>query len=490
MKLSASAAIGTKMARPSIATKTQPGAGRRISSSSCATGSAARSCVHCGLPVPHGARHVDFCCTGCEAVHGLLRTTGLQRFYDLGGGKGQPIGEVPRLGRRDWLPELERRGQIGSGQVSIRLDVQGIHCAACVWLLEELWRRCEGALRIDLNPSLGQATLVYDAATLSLPDYLDAAERLGYRMAPSSKTSSDADRGLLMRTGICVALALNAMLFALAGYLGMTQVDGPAYQLFQGLSFGLSTLAVAVGGPVFFRGALAGLRKRLLHFDLPISLGIVLAWGGSVSCFFSGRGDSYFDTVTVFVALMLIGRTLQQRALRRNRDYLLANDGAEHLRTRVLRDGALHRVPIDQVVPGDRLRLLPGDLVPVRARSSVPAAAFSLDWINGESEPTHNCRSWLTSSPPAPFTPDASRQRPGRCWRRRRSPASWNLLTGAGGRTGRRLRGQWSVLEPVEPGATSLHCARPWRLPRAGLVVVLGSIRPASLAGGDIRSWW
>ena len=369
-----------------VATETELRAGDGISIDSPAAERGRRTCRHCGLPVPPATEPTDFCCRGCEAVHELLRSTGMARFYDLGGGRGQPIGEVPRPRQRDWLPELERRGRLGGGQVQLTLDVQGIHCAACVWLLEELWKRLPGALRFDLNPALGQVGLVYDEAELTLTGYLDAAERLGYRMAPPSKRSSGEDRSLLVRTGVCVALALNAMLFALAGYLGMTAADG-AYELFRGLSFGLSTLAVAVGGPVFFRGAVAGLQQRLLHLDLPISLGILLAWGGSVSCFFSGHGESYFDTVTVFVALMLIGRSLQRRALRRNRDYLLANDGAEHLRARVLRDGRPESVPVDQVSPGDRLRLLPGDLLPVRGRLQSSAATFSLDWINGESRP-------------------------------------------------------------------------------------------------------
>ena len=138
---------------------------------------------------------------------------------------------------------------------------------------------------------------------------------------------------------------------------------------------------------MFFRGAFAGLRQRVLHLDLPISLGILLAYGGSVACAVTGHGDSYFDTVTVFVALMLVGRYLQRTAVQRNRDYLLANDGAEHLRVRRLHDGELQSVPVAEVAAGDRLLLAPGDLVPVRCRLEREAASFSLDWINGESMP-------------------------------------------------------------------------------------------------------
>lgn len=342
-------------------------------------------CRHCGLPVPSGTDHPGFCCRGCLAVHDLIQGAGLKRFYELGG--GQPVGDVPAPSRRAWLEELERASVLSGDQVRVHLDVQGLHCAACVWLLEELWRRQEGALRILLNPSLGQVELVYDRSLLALDRYLDDAERLGYRMAPASKRSAAGDRGLLVRMGVCVALALNAMLFALAEYLGMTEADGPGFALFRGLSLALAVAAVVIGGPVFFRGALAGLRQRVLHLDLPISLGILLAFGGSVACAITGWGDSYFDTVTVFVALMLVGRYLQSRALHRNRDYLLANDGAEHLRVRRRRGDDVETVQVTSIAAGDRLLLAPGDLVPVRARLVRDTGSFSLDWINGESMP-------------------------------------------------------------------------------------------------------
>jgi Cu2+-exporting ATPase len=342
------------------------------------------SCRHCGLPVP--ARGEAFCCAGCAAVHALLVGTGLARFYELGGGRGQPVGAVPEPRPRHWLAGLEERGRLAGTQVRVELDVQGIHCAACVWLIEELWRRHPGALRLRLNPSLGRADMVYDRERLELARFLDEVERFGYRFAPASKQSADAERGLLVRLGVCVALALNAMLFALAGYLGMGAADS-GYLLFRVLSAACAAAAVAVGGPVFFRGALAGLRHRVLHLDLPISLGIVLAFASSLSCAVSGAGESYFDTVTVFIALMVLGRYLQVRAIRKNRDYLLADDGIAHLRARRLRGGRLEMVPVAEIRSGDTLRLAPGDLVPVRAELRSGPHELSLDWINGEPLP-------------------------------------------------------------------------------------------------------
>lgn len=344
------------------------------------------ACRHCGLPVPPSAASAEFCCRGCESVFTLLQDGDLSRFYELGGGRGRPVGQISSSRNRDWVEEQLSES---AGLTSLEADVQGIHCAACVWLLQELWQRRAGGVDMRLNPALGRMRLVFDRQQFDLSEFLDACESFGYRAGPPGKGEPDAERELLVRLGVCVALALNAMLFAFAEYFGMSSADGASYDLFRWLSAGIATLAVGVGGPVFFRSALAGLRRRVLHLDLPIAIGIALGYGASAFAFVTGFGQSYFDSVTVFVALMIAGRFIQQRAVRRNRNFLLENDGTEHVRVRRLdaENGEVERVGVERVAAGDRLLLVPGDLVPVNAVLRDDAAALSLDWINGESEP-------------------------------------------------------------------------------------------------------
>ncbi|MBK8979084.1 MAG: heavy metal translocating P-type ATPase metal-binding domain-containing protein [Planctomycetes bacterium] len=348
------------------------------------------TCAHCGLPLPAGRPFGAFCCNGCRAVHRILHDEGLGRFYELGGADGQPIGAVPdgaavARASHDWIAELEEQGRVGDGLVRCAVDVQGIHCAACVWLLQELWRRTPGGLRFDLNPALGRAEVVYDPRQASLEHFAGDIGRLGYRLGPPDRTDERGERGLVIRLGVCVALALNAMMFAFAGYFGLE--TGALHELFEWLAFGFATVVVLVGGPVFFRAALYGLRRRVLHLDLPISLGIALAYGASAFGFLTGTAAPYFDTVTIFVALMLIGRHAQRSAVRRNRAYLLAHDGGEHIRARRVRDGVVDRVPVRDLQVGDELLLAPGDLVPADVILLGSAAPFSLDWIHGESRP-------------------------------------------------------------------------------------------------------
>lgn len=360
----------------------------RISTDVASTQKAgSRECKHCGLLVPSERRSSDYCCSGCESVHGLLASEGLLRFYELGGSATGAVGTPPRVPGLDWLPELEAKAPAGP-VLRLVLDVQGIRCAACVWLLQTVWKRIAGARDLRVDPSLGRATLVYDRGSDAARQFVTAAARFGYPMGPASRALRR-DDGLLIRLGIAAAIAMNAMILAVSLYFGLetAAADSSLRELFGWVLMGLGTASVVVGGPVFFRTAFAGMRAGVVHMDLPISLGLVLAWAGSVHGQLTG-GPTYFDTVAIFIAFMLGGRFLQQRTLAQSRDQVLADDGAEHMRARRLQAGNVASVPVQQLQVGDELLLAPGDLVPVRVELlGTREASFSLDWINGESEP-------------------------------------------------------------------------------------------------------
>jgi len=347
------------------------------------------SCRHCGLPVPpeRVARGDGFCCAGCARVFELIHGAGLDRYYDLRGGAGVPPGDV-RAGSYAWLDPLLARGDPDATRPrTLALDLQGVHCAACVWLLRELFLRRAGAVELRVNPSRGMAELTFVPSRFDLAAYLGEAEHFGYRFGPRRKEERPHSSGLLVRLGVSVAAAMNVMLFSIAFYAGLSPADGPLYVLFGRLSLALTALAVVVGGWVFFRAAIAGLRLGVVHLDLPIALGIVLAFAGSVWAHVAhGPRAAYFDTVAVFVSLMLVGRFLQERALERNRAGLLASDGVEVLLVRRARGGELETVPASLVAAGDDLLVVPGDLVPVAGVVLGAPGEIALDWISGESE--------------------------------------------------------------------------------------------------------
>jgi Cu2+-exporting ATPase len=308
--------------------------------------------------------------------------------------------------------------------VHVALDVQGLHCAACVWVIEELFRRHEGAVEVVVNPGAGTLDLTVRPG-FHLRTYVDEVEQLGYLLGPRSmgeRGAPDASSSLLLRMGIVLALAMNSMIFAFALYFGLEEEGGAIARLMHAGGYVFSALAVAIGGPVFFRGAWHAARRGVLHMDAPIALGILLAFTGASVIFFTGwfggghgavavrqsapvatgavewgavtlaaaRGVArapYTDTLTIFIALMLVGRWLQERVLEGNRRTLLADDGADGMLTRRVRDGVVQVVRCREVCAGDELLVAPGDVVPVDGCLLDAAARCALDWISGESAP-------------------------------------------------------------------------------------------------------
>lgn len=353
-----------------------------------------RACEHCGLPV--AAPDERFCCDGCANVFALLHAEGLARYYDLRRGVGQPQRDVGAFTPGPWLEQLEEELACASTErphetFRTELDIDGLHCGACVWLIEKTFARHAAdagtPARIVVNPALARASLEL-SPQFPLRSWLEELARFGYRSGPASDDEvRSQSSSLLVRAALCLALAGNIMLFSLAQYAGLE--GGVLERQVHVVTFVGATLSVLIGGSVFLRSAWASLRARVLHFDVPIALGIALAYTGAALRFAWGDGQTpYLDTVAVFIAFMVLGRYLQERALERSRRRLLSDESHRSLLTRRLVPTTQREelVPCASLEAGDTLVLRRGDLVPVAARA-LTTTACSLDWIEGESEP-------------------------------------------------------------------------------------------------------
>ncbi len=342
-------------------------------------------CIHCGNPLGRFWKHEDgpFCCRGCKGVYEMIHQEDLCRFYDLTPDTHAPA-SVLRTDSFGWLDQMVAEHD-DSGPLHLDLDIQGVHCAACIWLIEELFKRHDAGVQLRINPTLGKVDLSWDQSAGDLKDFLSEIEKFGYRLGPSRKSGRKGSRDLLMRMAIAIAMAMNVMMFSLSIYFGLG--EGALFSFFGWLSLGLATISLFAGGGIFLRGALAGLRRGVLHLDVPISLGMVLAYAGSTYGFLTGGPDhAYFDSLTIFIALMLVGRWAQEHILERNRNTLLESSGAENITVKKLLDGDLTTVSADVVEQGDELWIAPGDLLPVAGILMRRGTEVSLDWITGESD--------------------------------------------------------------------------------------------------------
>ncbi|NUP11233.1 MAG: HAD-IC family P-type ATPase [Polyangiaceae bacterium] len=339
-------------------------------------------CAHCEGPTASPSQ--TFCCPGCEHVHELIRGQGLARYYELREGKGVPGLEAARgLVDDTWIDLAIARLAGAEGLVRLDLDVEGLHCTGCVWLIEEVFRRTGAEGRVTTNPALGTIELFVGRA-FPLRDYSQKLLALGYRLGPHRKSGDRRSDDLVWRIGVCVAIAMNAMIFAIARYAGLE--GGALERVFLYLETGLALAAFSVGGIVFVRTAWRGLVGHIVSLDLPIAVGLILGYAGSVVAVLEGNGGgSYFDTLIVFTTLMLVGRFLRERVLEQNRAQLLEDAGIEGLHCRRVEDGRVRVVPVASIAIGDRLLVAPSDVVPVAA-VAVDGGTFGFDWVTGESD--------------------------------------------------------------------------------------------------------
>ena len=370
-----------------------------------ATNREAVTCDHCGLPVPKGLIVADaehqFCCSGCASVYRMIHGCDLGRYYDL---RDQPntgdqtpatAPSAHRYATFDDTAFLEAHSQpLQQGLRHADLRLAGVHCAACVWLIERLPRVCPGVIEARLSLRQTVARVVWDPTKVALSEVASALHRLGYPPHPAGDSDArttrlDGERKMLIRVGIAGACAGNAMLLAVALYMGL--IDGMAAEFeafLRWVSMGIGVVALCGPGALFFRGAWAGLRTRRVTLDLPIAL--ALGVGGLAGTFnvVAGRGEVYFDSLCVLVFLLLVGRYLQMRQQRRTTDAVTLMQSLTPVGCAVWRGGAWVEVSLEAIKPGDRVRVpsnerLPIDGVVVAGQSSLDTAS-----LTGESRPT------------------------------------------------------------------------------------------------------
>jgi P-type Cu2+ transporter len=344
-------------------------------------------CLHCHTVFRPTEGEQEFCCSGCRFVHHLLHKRGLEDFYRFGESLS-PAGSFV-FHERDyrWLEEVKIAAEAGAdGPVSAGFAIQGISCAGCVWLLEAVFLEYPGAVSCVVNASAGTLHLRWEPGACDLVAYARDVQRFGYLLGPLTGKRESALRPLTRKLGLCGFLAMNAMLFASPRYFGLETGD-TLTALFDVLSLGLATASIAIGGTFFFRKAWRALCAGALHIDLPISLGLACAYAGSVIAWLRDQHSlNYFDFVSIFTFLMLLGRWLQERAVETNRQRLLALKLSPG-RVSVERDGVEAEIEATEVRTGDRYRIDRNSVVPVRSRLEGREASFALNWITGEPAP-------------------------------------------------------------------------------------------------------
>lgn len=369
---------------------------------------AAVRCTHCSLPVPPGlrieGRDEQFCCSACEAVYEAIHGCGLEAYYQIreaARAGAQPAVQAAIGSRSEYDdPAFHERFVTTepSGVARCDLLLEGVHCVACVWLLERLPQIVPGALEARLD--LGRATLrvTWDPQQTPLSALVRAIESLGYPVHPARTGDAQSlrkreDRRALAAIAVAGACTGNVMLLSVALYGGFTEGFDDAYRSwFRWLAAGLAAISLLGPARVFYRGAWAAIRARQGRLDMPIAIALAVAGLAGVINAVRGEGEIYFDSLTMLVFLLLVGRFLQSRQQRRATDAVELLYSLTPTRARVVdENGTRTETSIDAVERGMLVEVKPGESVPVdgTVEEVVDAerVAFDASILTGESAP-------------------------------------------------------------------------------------------------------
>lgn len=286
---------------------------------------AAATCTHCGTLLVPGSG--PFCCSGCAAAYRLINQLGLARYYER-----RSLDEVPHpVASREAAADLAVETITeADGTKTAHLMVDGLHCAACVWLIESALERQPGVVEARVNRTTQRLRLRWSGDATSAARLADLVQRLGYRAVPYdparlAESISEEERRLLRALAIGGFAAANVMLLSVAVWAGAGEMGQATRDLLHWISALITLPAIAYAGQPFFRSAIAALRYGKTNMDVPISVAVIL--GGAVSLVetFASGPHAYFESVAMLLFFLLIGRYLDLRARGR------ARSAVEHL---------------------------------------------------------------------------------------------------------------------------------------------------------------
>ena len=366
-------------------------------------------CFHCGEPVPTDSHFTleikgivqPMCCPGCQAVAQTILECGLASYYEhrtAPGSKGELVpSELAALTHYD-LAEVQQEfvTETGTGSQRMReiqLTVEGLTCAACAWLIERHLSKLSGLHYVNVNTTTHRARIKWDPDRLSLSDILKGFAKIGYRAYPFQTHSQEAlyareVRSYMFRMALAGLGSMQVMMCAVALYMDLfISVEEEFMIYFKWISLLLSTPIMIYSAQPFYLGAWRSLKQGHPSMDVSVSLALIGAFVASLWATVFNTGEVYYDSITMFVFFLLLGRLLELRARRK------ASESSSNLArlvpvmaTRIDDDGE-REVAAKTLRIGDRVRVLAGATLPADGLILQGQASLNEAMLTGEQLP-------------------------------------------------------------------------------------------------------
>lgn len=357
-------------------------------------------CNHCHLVFEENVMikegDLNFCCKGCQGVYHLLTEDGLDSFYEKLGNKtiAPPIqvdDDIQRFDTKSFEEAFISKTPEGFYQID--LIIEGIHCAACVWLNEKVLYDTDGIISADINFTNNKAKIIWDEDKIKLSEIIIRIRSIGYNAYAYDASVADiqaakSKRDYFIRMMVAVFASMNIMMLAVAKYTGFfTGIDETIKNYIHVGEFILATPVLFYSGWIFFRGAYYGLRNRILNMDFLVSSGALLTYIYSMYVMFGGKGESYFDSVVMIITFVLVGKYLEVIGKKSAVDTLDKIRSSIPLEATIIENGVKKTVPLNNIKVGDTVEIRSGDKVCIDGKIISGEGTFDESSLTGESIP-------------------------------------------------------------------------------------------------------
>lgn len=383
-------------------------------------------CYHCGLSI---APPVQFtvatqggiepvCCPGCKAVVETINASGLQNYYRFRENIESVQQNVGRFGERNQTQQngidfasaefsyldqpdfIERwTNSTHEGERRCELLIDGMHCAACVWLLEQRLQHLPGVKQVYIDFDGARGSVEWNPAQLQLSEICAAIATIGYKPEPYRRDRDEQlrqqeQRTMLRRLGVAGIGMMQVSMLALGLYAGAIDGIEPLYRDFlRWVSLLVSVPVLFYAGLPFLSGAWRSVRALKPGMDVPIALALILAFVASVAATVQQNGDVYFDSITMFIFLLLGARYLEMRA--RHFRHSVGSDLLNLLPNAAIKLDDSEKqitVPIEQLHIGDRVLVRSGETIPADGKLLDAYAQINESAVSGEYLPVSKRR--------------------------------------------------------------------------------------------------
>jgi Cu+-exporting ATPase len=343
----------------------------------------------------HDGEH-RFCCNGCRGIFHLLKDEGLESFYSKMGEATlapptQQLEESSNFNTPAFTQRFVTNDQEGLSHIS--LVIEGIHCAACVWLNEKVLHKMPGILEAHINYTNNKANIVWDPTSTKLSQIIDTIRSIGYDAFPYDASLQESRmnkerKDYYLRMAVATFSVMNIMWIAVAQYAGyFTGISKDVKTILNIAEWVLATPALFYSGWIFYRGAYYGLKNKTVTMDLLVVTGSTLAYLYSIYITVFEKGEAYFDSVAMIITFVLFGKFLEVLSRKNASDTLDMINKHVPNEVNIVDENGIRSVNVNEIKIGDILQVRNGERVAIDGEVASGEGNFDESNLTGESEP-------------------------------------------------------------------------------------------------------